>query len=96
MSVLVCGGAGYIGSHTVHQLIKNGEDVIIVDNLQTGHMDAVHKDAKFCKGDIRDKEFWAISCENRFLCFPLITLKESLRTKKWCLFGTIPLKEYSL
>ena len=29
MSVLVCGGAGYIGSHTVHQLIKNGEDVII-------------------------------------------------------------------
>ena len=38
MSVLVCGGAGYIGSHTVHQLIKNGEDVIIVDNLQTGHM----------------------------------------------------------
>ena len=57
MSVLVCGGAGYIGSHTVHQLIKNGEDVIIVDNLQTGHMDAVHKDAKFCKGDIRDKDF---------------------------------------
>ena len=52
MSVLVCGGAGYIGSHTVHQLIKNGEDVIIVDNLQTGHMDAVHKDAKFCKGDL--------------------------------------------
>ena len=33
MSVLVCGGAGYIGSHTVHQLIKNGEDVIIVDNI---------------------------------------------------------------
>ena len=57
MSVLVCGGAGYIGSHTVYQLIKNGEDVVIVDNLQTGHMDAVHKDAKFCKGDIRDKEF---------------------------------------
>ena len=38
MSVLVCGGAGYIGSHTVHQLIKNGEDVIIVDNLQTGQI----------------------------------------------------------
>lgn len=34
MSVLVCGGAGYIGSHTVHQLIKNGEDVIIVDNYK--------------------------------------------------------------
>ncbi|MGX4599713.1 UDP-glucose 4-epimerase GalE [Faecalimicrobium sp. JNUCC 81] len=57
MSILVLGGAGYIGSHTSHQLIKNGEDVIIVDNLQTGHMDALHKDAKFYKGDIRDREF---------------------------------------
>ena len=57
MSILVCGGAGYIGSHAVHQLIQKGEDVVIVDNLQTGHMGAVHKDAKFCKGDIRDREF---------------------------------------
>ena len=57
MSVLVLGGAGYIGSHTSHQLIKNGEDVIIVDNLQTGHIDALHKDAKFYQGDIRDREF---------------------------------------
>ncbi|RDY25134.1 UDP-glucose 4-epimerase GalE, partial [Romboutsia weinsteinii] len=48
---------GYIGSHAVHQLIQKGEDVVIVDNLQTGHMGAVHKDAKFCKGDIRDREF---------------------------------------
>ena len=57
MSVLVCGGAGYIGSHTSHQLIKNGEDVIIIDNLQTGHRDALHKDAKFYEGDIRDRDF---------------------------------------
>ena len=57
MSILVCGGAGYIGSHAVHQLIQKGEDVVIVDNLQTGHVGAVHKDAKFCKGDIRDREF---------------------------------------
>lgn len=57
MSILVCGGAGYIGSHAVHQLIQKGEDVVIVDNLQTGHMGAVYKDAKFCKGDIRDREF---------------------------------------
>ena len=40
MSILVCGGAGYIGSHAVHQLVKKGEDVVIVDNLQTGHRDA--------------------------------------------------------
>lgn len=57
MSVLVCGGAGYIGSHCVYHLIEEGEDVIIVDNLQTGHLNAIHKNAKFYKGDIRDKEF---------------------------------------
>lgn len=57
MAILVCGGAGYIGSHTVHQLIENNEDVIIVDNLQTGHLDAINKKAKFFEGDIKDKEF---------------------------------------
>ena len=57
MSILVCGGAGYIGSHTVHELIDQNKDVIIVDNLQTGHMKAVNEKAKFYKGDIRDSEF---------------------------------------
>ncbi|MFI3210687.1 MAG: UDP-glucose 4-epimerase GalE [Peptostreptococcaceae bacterium] len=57
MSILVCGGAGYIGSHTVHQLIKNGEEVVIVDNLQTGHKEAINKDAKFYNGNIKDKYF---------------------------------------
>ncbi|MVX62474.1 UDP-glucose 4-epimerase GalE [Clostridium chromiireducens] len=57
MSILVCGGAGYIGSHTVHELIKQNKDVIIVDNLQSGHLKAVHPKAKFYKGDIRDAEF---------------------------------------
>ena len=57
MKVLVLGGAGYIGSHTVYHLIDNGYDVVIVDNLQTGHEWAVHKDAKFYKGDIRDRTF---------------------------------------
>ncbi|NOW89305.1 UDP-glucose 4-epimerase [Clostridium beijerinckii] len=57
MSILVCGGAGYIGSHTVHELIKQNKDVIIVDNLQSGHMKAVNPKAKFYKGDIRDSEF---------------------------------------
>lgn len=54
MAVLVCGGAGYIGSHAVHQLIAKGEQVVIVDNLQTGHRDAVHPQARFYEGDIRD------------------------------------------
>ena len=54
MSILVCGGAGYIGSHAVHQLVKKGEEVVIVDNLQTGHRDAINPQAKFYEGDIRD------------------------------------------
>jgi len=54
MAVLVCGGAGYIGSHTVHELIAKGESVVIVDNLQTGHKGAIHPQAKFYLDDIRD------------------------------------------
>ncbi len=66
MSILVCGGAGYIGSHTVHELIKQNKDVIIVDNLQSGHIKAVNSKAKFYKGDIRDSEFLdKVFCENK-------------------------------
>lgn len=57
MTILVLGGAGYIGSHTVYELIENGEDVAIIDNLQTGHIKAVHPNARFYKGDIRNREF---------------------------------------
>ncbi|MGG1557478.1 UDP-glucose 4-epimerase GalE [Geobacillus thermoleovorans] len=55
--ILVCGGAGYIGSHAVYRLLEKGERVVVVDNLQTGHREAVHPDAVFCQGDIRDREF---------------------------------------
>ncbi|WP_252237953.1 UDP-glucose 4-epimerase GalE [Clostridium sp. VAP51] len=58
MSFLVLGGAGYIGSHAVNQLIDNNYDVVVVDNLQTGHEEAINKKAKFYKGDIREKEFF--------------------------------------
>ena len=57
MSVLVLGGAGYIGSHAVKELIKTGEEVVVVDNLETGYIEAVDKKAKFYKGDVRDAEF---------------------------------------
>ena len=57
MTIVVLGGAGYIGSHTVYELIENGEDVAIIDNLQTGHIKAVHPKARFYKGDIRNREF---------------------------------------
>ena len=54
MAILVCGGAGYIGSHAVHALVEKGEEVVIVDNLQTGHRGALNPAAKFYEGDIRD------------------------------------------
>lgn len=57
MAILVLGGAGYIGSHTVYELIDSGADVVIADNLQTGYIQAVHPKARFYKGDIRDKAF---------------------------------------
>lgn len=57
MSILVLGGAGYIGSHAVYQLIEQGKDVVVIDNLQTGHRDAVHPKAIFYEGDIRNIDF---------------------------------------
>ena len=57
MRVLVLGGAGYIGSHAVYQLIDDGYDVTVIDNLQTGHRQAIHPEAIFYEGDIRDKQF---------------------------------------
>ena len=42
MAILVLGGAGYIGSHTVYELIGSGADVVVADNLETGHREAVH------------------------------------------------------
>lgn len=55
MAILVTGGAGYIGSHTVAELLSKGEEVVVVDNLQTGHREAV-LGGTFYEADIRDQE----------------------------------------
>ncbi|HJA21863.1 UDP-glucose 4-epimerase GalE [Limosilactobacillus panis] len=57
MAILVAGGAGYIGSHMVKNLVEHGEDVVVADNLSTGHRDAINPKAKFYEGDIRDRKF---------------------------------------
>ena len=57
MSILVLGGAGYIGSHTVYELINKGYETIIIDNLETGYHNLIHPNAKFYPGDIRDEKF---------------------------------------
>lgn len=57
MTVVVLGGAGYIGSHAVDQLVQKGYDVAVIDNLITGHRNAVNPKARFYQGDIRDRAF---------------------------------------
>lgn len=62
-NILVTGGAGYIGSHAVAELLDAGYNVIVLDNLENGFIELVDKRAKFYKGDIREIE----SFENIFI-----------------------------
>lgn len=56
MNILVTGGAGYIGSHTVHELISKSRSVIVYDNLSKGHRWSVPTQARLVVGDIRDSD----------------------------------------
>lgn len=56
MSILVTGGAGYIGSVTVEALRRRGQKVVVIDNLVYGHHNAVDASVPFYEGDIGDKE----------------------------------------
>jgi UDP-glucose 4-epimerase len=56
MHILVTGGAGYIGSIVVEELIKAGDSVVVLDNLYQGHRQAVHAQAEFVQADLADVE----------------------------------------
>ena len=56
MNILITGGAGYIGSHIAEQLVNKKYDIIILDNLKTGHKKLINKKAIFIKGDIKNKK----------------------------------------
>ncbi|GGH29263.1 UDP-glucose 4-epimerase GalE [Paenibacillus segetis] len=58
MAILVTGGAGYIGSHTVAELLSRGKEVVVIDNLQSGHAESL-LGGKLYEGDLRDKELLA-------------------------------------
>ncbi len=65
MTVLVTGGAGYIGSHMVWSLLDAGERVVVLDSLTTGFRWAVAPEARFCFGDVGDRSVLArIFAEN--------------------------------
>jgi UDP-glucose 4-epimerase len=67
MKYLITGGAGYIGSFMVKQLLEKEDEVIVVDSLKRGHQEAVDKRAKLYIGNLLDKEFVAkVFSENRF------------------------------
>jgi UDP-glucose 4-epimerase len=56
MNILVTGGAGYIGSICVEELIRQKHSVVVIDNLQEGHREAVHPESVFYKGNFGDKQ----------------------------------------
>jgi UDP-glucose 4-epimerase len=55
MTVLVTGGAGYIGSHMAHELVDSGEDVVVLDNLSTGRREAVPAQSELIVGEFGDE-----------------------------------------
>src|SRR4051812_39921038 len=64
MSILVTGGAGYIGSHTVRRLTKEGREVVVLDSMEFGHREAVIE-AELVEGDIADNDLVVDLCDRR-------------------------------
>lgn len=102
MAVLVCGGAGYIGSHTVAELLAQGEEVVVVDNLETGHKNAVLDGAVLCIGSIEDRDFmdsvfksYPIESVIQFAAYSQVgeSVKEPLQYYKNNVYGTLCLLE---
>ena len=56
MKVLVTGGAGYIGSVTTEKMLDAGHEIVVFDNLERGHRQALDDRARFIEGDLRDKD----------------------------------------
>ncbi|MFE1245030.1 UDP-glucose 4-epimerase GalE [Fictibacillus sp. NPDC058756] len=64
MTILVTGGAGYIGSHTVLYLKEKGESVVVLDNLLTGHRQSVLNNVPFYMGSLHDEQLLSYICQN--------------------------------
>ena len=83
MKVLVTGGAGFIGSHTVDALIENGHEVRILDNLlnsvhPTGKPAYIHSQAEFVHGDVRDKNSWITALKGIDVVYHLAAYQDYL------------------
>lgn len=102
MKILVCGGAGYIGSHVVRALVEKDYEVVVLDNFSTGHRGAVSKAALIESGDIRDKAFldqlfttYSIDCVMHFCANSLVgeSMNEPLKYYHNNVYGTLCLLE---
>ncbi|MBI5238785.1 MAG: SDR family NAD(P)-dependent oxidoreductase [Deltaproteobacteria bacterium] len=83
MRVLVTGGAGFIGSHTVDELIKKGDEVTILDNLEkpvhlSGRPEYLHKDARFIHGDVRNRDDFSKALEGAEAVFHFAAYQDYL------------------
>lgn len=101
MAILVCGGAGYIGSHMVAELLEKGKEVVILDNFEKGHRDAL-LGGKLYEGDLRDRTILdKIFTENHieavidFAAYSLVgeSMTEPLKYFNNNVYGTINLLE---
>ena len=101
MKILICGGAGYIGSHMVAHLLENNIDVVVLDNFVKGHKEAL-LGGKLYEGDLRDKEILnKIFTENKidavidFAAYSLVSesMTEPLKYFNNNVYGTISLLE---
>ncbi|MEQ8156555.1 MAG: UDP-glucose 4-epimerase GalE [Clostridiaceae bacterium] len=101
MAILVCGGAGYIGSHMVAHLIEQGQEVVVADSLETGHKESV-EGIKLYTGDLRDRGFLnKVFSENKidavidFAAYSLVgeSMTEPLKYFNNNVYGTINLLE---
>ncbi|MEW8955814.1 UDP-glucose 4-epimerase GalE [Clostridium sp.] len=101
MAILVCGGAGYIGSHMVAYLLEAGREVVVLDNFCTGHKEAVIG-GKVYDGDLRDRKILdRIFTENNieavidFAAYSLVgeSMSEPLKYFNNNIYGTISLLE---
>lgn len=97
---LVTGGAGFIGSHLVDQLIEDGYEVRVIDNLCAGKVDNLHKDAEFIKGDILDVELLnavmgGVDIVFHLACLPRIqrAIDEPVETHNTNVTGTLNVLE---
>ncbi|MDK2898567.1 MAG: UDP-glucose 4-epimerase [Thermotoga sp.] len=105
MNILVTGGAGFIGSHVVDKLIENGYGVIVVDNLSSGKVENLNRNALFYEQSIEDEEMMEriFSLHRPEYVFHLaaqasvaISVREPARDAKTNIIGSLVLLEKSI